>query len=342
MSTSRSKTALHRFPIPNLSVAVGLAAPVLTAAVGLWLADALVTALGDQFQSLYPSSEVYHTSDRTNFLDVQVSLGVLFVTDFITLLVVGMIWALVGGLPTETRRWTMRLAWSLGCVFGLGILLRDMVPGSKPMWAAMASSLFEHTVLKSLNFSAFPEYLKRENLLNLCIRLSNIVFIFGAAFVVAAVSGVHREFRNAVLGIVIEKATLDRVVALTIGFVYRLQIMLLLAAVVMVSGLGNMVAWRFWPLAYLPKGGSAEDIRTQYQGLAEGSIILQGALFTLILLAVFLPPVVVLNNLMNANPALFERIRKDKSVSGFLSFARSAILHASPLGAAIAAAWIGR
>lgn len=322
-------------------VAIGLVAPVVTAVVGLRLTDRLVSALGRQFASLDLTDIVGVLDDRAALLNIQLVFGAFFVTDFVAALVVPIIWAFTGSLTVETRRWARRWALTLGCIFGLGMPLLASIANHPPMWDSMAGPLYRNTVLPTLRFYQLSTDPSGAELLNTCILLSNIVFGFGSAFVVAAVWGLHREFRAAARRIVIGVDTLDRAVALTISFVYRLQTMLLLASIVMVSGIANMVAWRFWPLAYLPKMGAAATLRLQYQGLAEGSVILQGVVFTLILLAIFLPPIVVLNNLTSANPALFERIRKDSSVTGFLSAARSAILHASPLAAGIAAAWIG-
>jgi hypothetical protein len=208
---------------------------------------------------------------------------------------------------------------------------------SPPLWKTMAGPLFQQTVIGTLRSYGLPASADSGwDALNICVFISNLMFAVSASFILYAVAGLRRDFQTGVVPTTVTEENLDQCVKASLSFIYRLRTLLIVASGVMASGVVNMVAWRFWPLAYLTLD-IHESLSAAYGGLAKGSVIYQGAIFSLILLAIFFRPFSELNNFINSNPKLYDQISKNGVISQLFSGMRDVALHLAPLAAGTAA-----
>ena len=303
------------------------------------LMDGLGEAFGRYYQTLPPDVIQYPIDDA--LLQTQLVFGVFFVTNVVA--IAALIYSLyaIGRLRAP---FAARAMWS-GVV--LSVTLSAILLGSGPMvtgpplWKTMANQLFEATVLRSLrDYSLTGLLTSSPDTLNACVLASNIVFAVASSFILYAVAGLRRAFLGLPRSVPADATDpgdhrSNPQTQQVLSYIYRLRTTLVIAAAVMVSGVANMICWRYWPLAYISK--AQHGLASVYAGLAEGSVIYQAATFTLILVAIFLRPFLDLNEHINTNPRLRERVRRDGVINRLFAWTWDILLHLSPLGLGLAA-----
>ncbi len=331
----RAMRRLRRWWPPHFAHAVlDAAAPLLIAGVGLISFQILIAHLGSSFAEQHPLSKPADLKAEDALLHTQLVFGAFLATNTVAL--IGMAMALAG-----IRRFSPLLArWAnvYGGVLTVIISLALLATAATPLWSTMADTLFRATVITTLDSIGMTRG-RFSDPLGLCITISNLCFAPSAAYILFYVAGLRRDF-DAKMSTSPRPASAEAT-RLVLSQIYKLRTALLVAAAVMASGVANMIVWRFWPLAFFSKDLAADSplkaIATAYRGLAQGSVIYQALIFTLIMIAIFFRPFIDLNDTINADTAIYDKIRRNGVISRSLATATHWLAYLAPVATATAA-----
>ena len=305
--------------------------PLTVFLVGLVPGHLIIEGLGTRFSQIYRAHRPATLQSTDTFLHVQLVFGVFLVTNVIALIVV------LVCVANNRNRLKPFAGQATGAAVALGILLSAIPLIEGPYWKIMAEPLFDDTVVATLReFGLMGNKPGTWDTLDVCVKFSGVAFTVSACFVLFSVAALHREFRTKVAGSSVGSANVETKTRDTISYIYRLRTLLLLAAVAMVTGIVNMVAWRYWPLAFLHPN-TPDRLAELYSGLAEGSVISQGATFTVTLFAIFYRPFAELNDYIDANPTLYDKVTHNGMIARTAAWMKDALLQLAPLGVSIAA-----
>jgi len=121
------------------------------------------------------------------------------------------------------------------------------------------------------------------DLVKMAIDIANVAATIAAVLVAVAICSLRRPLAG------VTPADMDSDAADLARRIRWLKYLLVVAAVVLFFGVVQMQSWRYWPLAAWPEAKSPQLAHDNYKKLADGSIHLQAAHFTLILIAIFAP-----------------------------------------------------
>jgi hypothetical protein len=321
------------------AVAAAVPAVAVTAA-GLLIADRTISNLGTvlwpQMAPLIQISQAQPLSDPNLLLHIQLVVAAFFVSFLVPILGIVIACRMIVSLHLRTRQ-----ALAAACLLSVLVLMALHFLSSAPLYEKMAGPLFEATIKCDLALTRLDALFGwRVDTLDWLVTLSNGVFIVAASFLLFAVSALDEEFRAFVAVALFELPIQTFSIQKVRVFAYRIRTLLVAAALITSCGILNMTVWRFWPVAYL-EDWKYRGLRTAYLGVAEGSVIVQGVVFSAILVAIFFRPFATLNDVLNSYPVVYDDLAKSQVFSHLLARVRDMLLPLAPVATGIVAIILG-